>query len=243
LISVLSRIFEILSFKGAFAAMLTWKKFSLAAYKLLRRAESSGVNPRTVVDVGANIGQFSVAASRIFPQASIYPFEPDPEAAEKLKKNLPKTHLNNLRVLALGDFCGNTTFNINTDSQVNSILALGASRKEAFPSSTVRDKITVAIATLDSIFENVDLTSPILVKIDVQGFEDKVLLGGASFLKTVHWIIVEVSFTSLYVGEAGFTDIIDLLKENGFSFVRPLNVHYSPKTGEIIEMDALFEKV
>jgi len=54
--------------------------------------------------------------------------------------------------------------------------------------------------------------------------------------------VIEVAFAELYKGEADFISIANLLNSHGFHFVRPLNWHSSPRTGEIIEMDALFQR-
>jgi hypothetical protein len=54
---------------------------------------------------------------------------------------------------------------------------------------------------------------------------------------------MEVSFSKLYEGERDFESIVELMDSQGFRFVRPVDFQVSPKTDEIIEMDALFEAV
>lgn len=147
----------------------------------------------------------------------------------------------NVRVTAVGDSVGTATFHVNRDPQVSSLLPLGEDRIESFPDSRVIEEITVPVTTLDVLFDGVTLAEPILLKIDVQGFEDRVIAGAGVFLKRVQWVLMEVSFSKLYEGERDFETIVSLLKAHGFRFVRPMNFHISPKTGEIIEMDALFE--
>jgi len=99
------------------------------------------------------------------------------------------------------------------------------------------------MATLDELFANKVLAQPILLKIDVQGYEDRVIAGGAYLLKHIHWVILEMSFARLYDGEKDFGWMVDMMSQRGFRFVRPLDFHTSEKTGAIIEMDALFENV
>jgi hypothetical protein len=129
---------------------------------------------------------------------------------------------------------------VNADSQVSSLLPLGATRLSDFPESIIRKEIKVPVESLDHLFMFRKLTLPILLKIDVQGFEYEVIAGATNFLKKVKWVVMEVSFTDLYKGEADFSSIFNLLESKGFRFLRPLNMHFSPKTGEVIEMDALF---
>ena len=241
MIARILRILELLKTPGALSALLKWPKFSLAAFQIISRAKLAGVKPKTVVDVGANVGQFAVASSRLFTDAEVFPVEPDPQVAEQLRKNVGMPVAKNVRVTAVGDSVGTATFHINLDPQVSSLLPLGEDRIESFPESVVIEKITVPITTLDVLFDGMVLVEPILLKIDVQGFEDRVIAGASVFLERVRWVLMEVSFSNLYEGEREFEMIVALLKRHGFKFLRPMNFHISPKTGEIIEMDALFE--
>ena len=63
------------------------------------------------------------------------------------------------------------------------------------------------------------------------------------FLAKVDWILIEVSFSNLYEGERDFNEISNLMAKQGFLFVRPMNFHISPLTGEIIEMDAFYKRI
>ncbi len=240
LISRLIRILELLKTEGALRAAAMWPKFSLAAFSIISRMKQVGVSPRTVIDVGANVGQFAVASTRLFENAMVIPIEPNPHIVDMLRANLPAAVRKNVLITAVGDTIGTAVFHVNRDSQVSSLLQLGSDRLESFPRSTVLEEITVPVTTLDALFADRMLAAPILLKIDVQGFEDRVITGGAGFLARVDWVLMEVSFSKLYEGERDFTSIVELMRSRGFRFVRPMNFHVSPKTDEIIEMDALF---
>lgn len=242
MLSVLTKGVEVLQTPGALRALLTWPKFSLASYKIVRRLQQAGVAPMTIIDVGANVGQFSVAASKMFVGARLFPIEPDPRVAVKLRGNLDAVAADNLLVTAVGDRCGEATFNVNRDSQVSSLLPLGRDRVASFPDSTVLETITVPLTTLDSLFAGRRLEEPVLLKIDVQGFEDRVIAGAQQLLQQVEWVLMEVAFSSLYDGERDFESIAALMQAANFRFVRPINIHTSPTTGEIIEMDILFRR-
>lgn len=241
--SKLSMIFELLLTPQALLGYLTWKKFSLASYKIINRAKNAGVKPKTIIDVGANLGQFTVAASQLFPNVLIYSIEPDENIAKILQKNIDRSIVQEVIISAIGNHTGEAVFNINSDSQVSSLLDLGKERIEFFPKTKKVTDVKVPINTLDNLFANTKLTHPILLKIDVQGYEEQVLLGANLFLKKVKWVLVEVAFSNLYVGESDFLSINTLMEKHGFKFIRPLNFHLSPNTNEIIEMDALFEYV
>lgn len=239
IIENLTKLLSTLQHPGFFRAFFTWRKFSLASFLIISRLIKSEIRPRTILDLGANIGQFAVAASHLFADAKIISFEPDPGVVEVLSRNVKGLPVE-VRNLAIGRAPGLATFYVNADSQVSSLLPLGGARMRDFPESVVQREINVPVESLDSLFLKQKLTQPILLKIDVQGFEGEVISGAKKFLKTVSWIVMEVSFTDLYEGESDFVSLANLLGECGFKFVRPLNMHFSPKTGEAIEMDALF---
>lgn len=241
MIARLLRLLELLQTKGAARAWLTWPKFSLAAFLMISRMKRVGVQPKTVIDVGANAGQFAVASCRLFEGAMIYPLEPDPHVAMQLRKNVGLSVAHNVHVTAVGDNVGTAIFHVNHDPQVSSLLALGVDRIESFPDSRVIKQMKVPVTTLDALFGEAALPEPILLKIDVQGFEDRVIAGAAKFLERVQWVLMEVSFSTLYEGERDFETLVEIMKAHNFRFVRPMNFHISPKTGDIIEMDALFE--
>lgn len=242
LLSKLRSLLFLLEFGGAIKAILYWPRFSIASFLIVSRLKHAGVLPRTVIDVGANVGQFAVAASRLFDGAHVVSIEPDVRTAARLRGNLKSAGNVEILVTAVGDYIGEALFHLNMDSQVSSMLALGQDRISAFPQSTVVEEIRVPISTLDALFLRSQFKKPILVKIDVQGAEDRVIRGGQEFLQSVEWVVMEVSFARLYDGEMDFQGISKLMAEAGFKFVRPLNFHVSPLTGEIMEMDALFHR-
>lgn len=238
----MARALERVQTKGVFPALLKWPKFSLTAYTLVSRMKRVGVAPRTVIDVGANVGQFAVAASKLFGGAAVFPVEPDPRIADLLRGNLDPITRENVIVMAIGDSEGVAELYVNRDSGASSLLPLGAGRIESFPDSKVLGTSRVPLSTLDTLFGGKSLGPPILLKIDVQGFEDRVIAGAGKLLERVQWVLMEVSFSRLYEGERDFETIYEMMKTLGFRFVRPLDFHISPKTGDIIEMDALFER-
>ena len=240
MIAQIYRFLELLTTRGALLAIFKWSKFSLASYKIISRLKLAGVKPITVVDVGANVGQFAVAAAHLFDGVKVFPIEPDSRVAERLISNVGKDTAKNVRISAVGERVGIATFHMNKDSQVSSLLKLDVDRMESFPDSRVLNSVPVSLSTLDVMFDGVILSEPVLLKIDVQGYEDRVIFGAREFLKRVKWILIEVSFSKLYQGERDFNSIVALLRESNFVFVRPINFHISPVTGEIIEMDALF---
>jgi FkbM family methyltransferase len=238
--SKLLKIIDLLRYPGAIKAFIFWPKFSIAAFLINRRYLNVAKKPLTIIDVGANEGQFAIAAIEILKPQAIYSVEPDFDVAKILMKNLSSYSKAEVIVSAIGNFAGIADFYKNTDSQVSSLLKIGKDREATFPNSIVKNVIQVPINTLDGIFNGKKLDKPILLKIDVQGAEGQVIDGATQILKEIEWIIIEVAFSDLYEGECSFSIICEKLIEHGFYFVRPLNFHISPLTEDIIEMDALF---
>ena len=221
-------------------ALLTWPKFSLTSYRMLSALKRQDITPKTVIDVGANVGQFAIASTKFFPNTSIHSFEPLPDCVAQLQKNVKR--LNNIKVypFALGDAEGEVEFHVNEHSHSSSILPLADSHRKAFPDAQEKETIAVKVSTLDDVFNSIELTSPVLLKLDVQGYEAQTLSGGLKTLQRVDYVILEASFKPMYEGEMLFMDIVRLMEGYGFSFLRPVGWLSHPNTGEVLQMDTLF---
>ncbi len=236
----LLKIVSLLTAPGAVRSLMTWPKFSMTSYFMVSDLAKQGISPKTVLDVGANVGQFAVAAAKLFPHAKILSFEPLPECVDQLKKNVEV--LNNISVypIAVGDSEGEVQFHVNSHSHSSSILPLTSSHRQAFPEAQESNEIRVNVSTLDKILSGVDIKRPCLLKLDVQGYEVHALRGGEETLKHVDYVIMETSFKTLYEGELLFVDVVKIMESYGFRFLRPVGWLSDPKTGEVLQMDALF---
>ena len=112
--------------------------------------------------------------------------------------------------------------------------------KEAFPSTKDSQTVNVKIARLDDIAPELNLGKSLFIKIDVQGYEDKVLIGGKKTIKRSKVVIVETSFTTLYESQPLFDDIYSVLREWGFTYMGMIDQLLDPRTGKILQGDAVF---
>ena len=240
---MVKKFFDLLSTKGAFFAFCRWKKFSLASFKIAKRLKQLGVFPETIIDIGANSGQFSTAVSHVLKPKNLIVVEANPNLYSDLQKNLSHVEKKQILITGVGNFDGELPFNFNTDSQVSSFLSLGADRLKAFPESITLETSNVNITKLDTLTDKIPTQQPILLKIDVQGLEREVIQGGENLLSTVKWVLIETSFAKLYNGEATFAEMLDIMKVHGFEFIGPVNFHEDPSRTKIIEMDALFVRL
>lgn len=224
------------------AARFSWPVVSITSLRLVESLKRQGISPSTVIDVGANVGQFAVAAGKLLRPAAIYSFEPLPEAFKRLRGNLSKLRNAVAHQLALGDMTGTVNFTVNSYSHSSSVLPLADAHRVAFPEARETSVVHVAMTTLDAFFGHTSLAEPVLLKLDVQGFEARVLAGGEEFLTRTRWVVAETSFRPMYQGEELFIKLVERMRERGFQFLRPVGWLAEPRTGEILQADALFER-
>jgi len=200
---------------------------------------------KTILDIGANKGQFLKNIIKVFPDTKIFAFEPVPNAYDRLKKWADKQN-GQVKVdrLALGDRDSYLEMNLHKMfSASSSFLPTTELSKSKYPMTQKQEKILVSQKKLDDIFlENEeDLVTDILIKLDVQGYEDKVIQGGYETFKKARACIVEISLDKLYQGQANFKNIFALLSELGYEYKGNID-QISDRDGHIIFLNAVFIK-
>ena len=237
MLEVISRI---LVEPAAWPALLTWPKFSLTSYHMVFALRRQGVMPKTIIDVGANVGQFAVACAKIFPESVVHSFEPQPDCVQELMRNTRTLSNVEVHPMALGARSGTVQLHVNSHSHSSSILNLGQRHRDAFPNAREVGSIEVPLSTLDHEFDARPLAAPVLLKLDVQGYEPSVIEGATQLLKRVEYVLLEASLSPLYEGELTFMQVVRLMESYDFTFLRPLDWLKDPETGEVLQMDALF---
>lgn len=243
--AVRRRVFEcadVLLSIDALRALVSWPKFSVTSFEMVSSLRRQGLRPRTIIDVGANVGQFAIAAAMLFRDAAIHSIEPVPDSAERLARNVRKLDAVKVYPFALGDQQGEAQIHINSHSHSSSLLPLDSAHQQAFPSWRELGEKRVPVSTLDALFQREKLAEPVLLKLDVQGYEAAVLRGGPDTLRRTQYVLLEASFRPMYKGEVLFTEITEMMRRFGFRFLRPVGFLPDPCTGEILQMDALFSR-
>lgn len=195
---------------------------------------------KTIIDVGANSGPFAFAARVFLPEAAIYAFEPLPDCYGRLLNNLNPFGNFTAYQTAIGDQNGQMAIWKSDFSESSSILPMGELHKQAFPNTANMQAVNVPISRLDDFLERMSLVPPVLLKIDVQGYEDKVIGGAAKTLEKMNWVMIEMSFQPLYEGQPLFDDIYQSLISRGFKFAGNLEALFSPLDGSILQSDGIF---
>ena len=209
-------------------------------YSLGEYAYVASLDIKTVIDVGAHTGEFARMIKGILPEAAIFSFEPLQAEFESLRQRMQNGAGFMAFNCAVGD--RNETVEIHRSSyaQSSSLLPMAQLHKDAFPVSAGHTVETVEVKRLDDVLRDYELKREILIKIDVQGYEDKVIEGAGEPIAEARAIIVEVSFRELYEGQPLFENIFQLLNEKGFRYFGNLYQLLSPVDGAPLQADALF---
>ena len=200
---------------------------------------------QTIIDVGANTGQFARNISGFFPSANIFCFEPLPVAFGTLSE-WAKTQNGRVTAfnLAISDQLGEAEMFFHEEhSPSSSLLATTELTKQYYPFTREQKRICVKQMTLDSALAEAqnELLPEILVKLDVQGYEDRVIVGGTEIFRKASACIVEVSLDKLYEGQAGFMDLLTMFDDLGYRYIGNLEQTYG-EYGHCVFIDAVFIK-
>jgi len=170
-----------------------------------------------VVDVGANVGQWSNALFQLVSPKKLIMIEPGPAMFAELREKYFGRSGVELHNVAIGDRNGLTKLRITRDTTGASLLPPRADMRQLIGSNwTVEREVECEIRTLDSLLAAVPEIS--LLKIDVQGYEREALAGAAETLGKTKFVLIELNYMPQYEGGSWFGEIHELLTRN-FGFV------------------------
>ena len=170
----------------------------------------------TVIDAGANIGYFTLLASRLVgPSGRVIAFEPDPTNFEYLVRNIRANGCANVQAerLALSDRTGSLPFRRDRFKSEGHLV-------EGSPPG--RGAIAVPTVRLDDFAQQHRIDTVQFIKFDIEGGEPAALRGMAESSR--RWpelrLVVEFSRRALTREGRPATELFDVLRSLGFKFVR-----------------------
>jgi hypothetical protein len=114
--------------------------------------------------------------------------------------------------------------------------------RELFKGTSEFTSNEVSIRRLDDLIGESELVDSVLIKMDVQGYELKVLEGGPRVFSRAKVVIAEASFTELYLGAPLFAEVCEQFAKLGFTYSGAFDQFDSPRDGQPLFQDAIFIK-
>lgn len=146
---------------------------------------------RVVMDVGANVGLYSLVMATEAPRATVHAFEPHPETYQRLSSHQKLNSVPRVccHPCAVGATPGNARLLGAADADLGK-----ASLHDHGNNPTGGEALDVEVVTLDGVVRDQRLETVDLIKIDVEGFEPEVLQGAKTTLEThAPWLVIELS--------------------------------------------------
>jgi len=205
--------------------------------KLLRFYEIS-----TVLDVGANIGQYGRMLRRelgfVGEILSFEPMSPEFQRLQQVTRGDSRWRAFNF---GFGDRTSSMTINVAANSASSSLLKRTHRLSRVAPETEFVGKQEVQLRTVDDVYEEFGLSDQrVYLKIDAQGFEGKILKGAERALGKIDAVQIEMPLQATYEGALRFEEILQLLMEREYRLVHLVPGLFDKKTGELLECDGIF---
>jgi len=194
-----------------------------------------------VIDVGANEGQYGRRLRELGYRGRIQSYEPLPTAFARLQARTRADATWKAFNLAVDRTPGSVTLNVAGNSESSSILDMTKLHLDAEPRSKTVSSVVVRTTTVDAILEEAP-SEPTLLKIDTQGYEDRVLAGALQRLQQVQLIEVELSLFEVYAGQTLFREMDARIVAAGFELISVADGFFDRRTGELLQMDAIYAR-
>ena len=175
--------------------LLFWEGIYGYDYPVMKVFSQLITQSSVFIDIGANIGYYSILAAKLNPELKIFAFEPSPGAFDFLSDNIRLNNSKNIfpHKLALSNVEGKLTFYQHSNPKVkeleaqlggSSSLVLDEENKDQFQS------IEVAASTLNKFVQSNTFDKIDIIKIDTEATEHLVIEGASDVLSKFKPIII-----------------------------------------------------
>ncbi len=191
-----------------------------------------------ILDVGAHHGESVEFFKAIFPNSTIYSFEPDPDNYKLLKDFCDNINLNNTQSglihpvnMGIAEKEGTMSFYKQSISHLGSFLPVNRHSKDSlgYASSANNNVIEVSVTSLDAFCSQSNVRNVDLLKIDVQGYEVAVLKGAMQTLPKVRCCTIEVNFFDFYQNSSSLLEVETIMNKSCHRLCDIAKVSKNPK--------------
>lgn len=171
-----------------------------------------------IVDIGAQSGLYTLFA-KFLPNSTFYSFEPFPPTFALLNENIELNKITNVKTFNLGISNKKEKLTLNSCINHNGLHTMGQTPMRF---SDIKP-IEVDVDTLDNLFYEKNI--PVhFIKIDTEGWEYNILLGGINTIKT-YKPIIQLEWNETNLKQCGFesSQLENLIKDMGYKVFKKIN--------------------
>lgn len=206
--------------------------------RLHRALRHSGID--TVIDIGANVGQFGQMLRGAGFDGRIISVEPLDSAYAILCRRSSSDEAWSTEQAAVGAEPGTAEINIAGNSYSSSLLPMTQHHLSADPSSATVGTQDVKVITVADLVAGHGVTPErCLLKVDTQGFERSVLDGAGDLMDRFAAVQLELSFVELYEGQQLYEELVQELGRHRLQ-LWTIETGISDGAGRLLQCDGLF---
>lgn len=201
-------------------------------YAGLSRLKNIGIAVKTIVDVGAASGSWTIMAKDIWPECACVLFEP----LEERKAELEKLSAGNSNIFVVPCAAGKTAseakFYVTDD-----LDGSGVTNGQNNPGENVR---IVKQTSVDIEIQKLQLNGEYIIKLDTHGYEVPIIEGCAEIIKNVSAFIIECYGFQIAENSLLFWEMCRYMDDLGFRLYNIVDVMNRQKDGSFWQCDAFF---
>lgn len=190
-------------------------------------------NVKSILDIGANVGNFSMMMRHILPDVYLYMIEANPFCDGILKKTqIPYS------IVCLSDVEKDVQFYFQDGNMIGTGSSYYLENTNYF---SMKNYSWVTTQTLDSVLER-DCSNIVFdfVKMDTQGSELDIMRGGQKTISNAKYVLLEISLIPYNIGAPLKEEVMEYMKS--ISFVPIEKIDESYMDGKLIQEDWIFER-